>query len=182
MRGEYGRWHHGEQPPADDAADWLAGRLPDEWFEGAPDVTVDREEIVVVGTLPAPEAAADASAESRSATESGRIARFREETREQRIGIAREAEARYGRKVAWGAQAGETRQIFTSAAVPVMTRLRQADRQVLDTLVDAGVARSRADALAWCVKLVGQHAESWLGELREAMTSVDEVRARGPEL
>ena len=49
-----------------------------------------------------------------------------------------------------------------------MTRLRQPQRQVLDTLVDAGVARSRADALAWCVRLVGQHEDDWLGELREA--------------
>ncbi|HEX3811321.1 MAG TPA: hypothetical protein VHX59_00635 [Mycobacteriales bacterium] len=181
-RGEYGRWQQGDLPPAEDAADWIAGRLPDEWFEGAPEVTVDREEIVIVGTLPAPETAPDATAEARAGAEAGRIARFREETRDARIGIAQEAEARYGRKVAWGARIGDTGQLFTSAAVPVMTRLRQPDRRVLDTLVDAGVARSRADALVWCVRLVGEHADSWLDQLREAMTSVDEVRTRGPEL
>ena len=38
---------------------------------------------------------------------------------------------------------------------------------MLDTLVDAGVARSRAEALAWCVKLVGQHTDEWLGQLRD---------------
>ena len=75
---------------------------------------------------------------------------------------------------------GETRELFTTISVPVMTRLRQHERQVLDTLVDAGVARSRSDALAWCVKLVGQHSEDWLAELREAMTHVEEVRTRGP--
>jgi hypothetical protein len=182
FRGEFGGWQRGEQPPADDAADWLGGRLPEGWFTGTPEVTVDREEIVIVGTLPAPEVAADATPEATSAAEDGRIGRFREETRDERIGIAREAEARYRRKVAWGAQIGDTRQLFTVAAVPVMTRLRQPDRRVLDTLVDAGVARSRADALAWCVRLVGQHADTWLDELREAMTSVDEVRTRGPEL
>lgn len=181
FRGEYGRWQR-DVPPADDAADWLAGRLPDEWFTGAPEVTVDREEIIIVGTLPAPETPADASDEARAAAESGRISRFREETRDRRIGIAQEAEARYGRKVAWGAQIGEHRQLFTTIAAPVMTRLRQPDRQVLDTLVDSGVARSRAEALAWCVRLVGEHADSWLTELREAMTSVDEVRSRGPEI
>jgi hypothetical protein len=63
-----------------------------------------------------------------------------------------------------------------------MTRLRQPERQVLDTLVDSGVARSRSEALVWCVRLVGEHADGWLAELREAMTAVDEVRTRGPEL
>lgn len=67
-----------------------------------------------------------------------------------------------------------------SLAAPVMTRLRQPQRLVLDTLVDAGVARSRADALAWCVRLVGQHEGDWLAELREAMTHVADVRSRGP--
>ena len=62
-----------------------------------------------------------------------------------------------------------------------MTRLRQADRQVLDTLVAAGVARSRSDALAWCVRLVGRNADEWLGKLREAMADVERVRAEGPD-
>jgi hypothetical protein len=71
--------------------------------------------------------------------------------------------------------------VFTNLAVPVMTRLRQPERVVLDTLVEAGVARSRADALAWCVRLVGQHTEDWLQELREAMTSVQRLREQGPD-
>jgi hypothetical protein len=62
-----------------------------------------------------------------------------------------------------------------------MTRLRQPERMVLDTLVDAGVARSRADALGWCVRLVQQHADTWLAELRTAMEKVEEVRAQGPD-
>ena len=52
---------------------------------------------------------------------------------------------------------------------------------MLDTLVDAGVARSRSDALAWCVRLVGEHEESWLGQLRAALRRVEEVRAGGPQ-
>ena len=63
-----------------------------------------------------------------------------------------------------------------------MTRLKQPERQVLDTLVDAGVARSRADALAWSVKLVGEHTEEWLAKLRDAMSAVDDLRAEGPDL
>jgi hypothetical protein len=114
------------------------------------------------------------------AASAGRISRFREDTRDERISIAREAEHRYGRKVAWGAACGGSRQLFTTLSAPVMTRLRQPERKVLDTLVDAGVARSRSEALAWCVRLVGEHAEEWLGELREAMSAVDRLRAQGP--
>ena len=175
-RGFRGGWQQADLPPADDAAAWLAGRLPEGWFTGTPDVTVDREEILVVGELPPPEG------ESTPAAAQGRISRFREETRETRMQIADEAEARYGRKVAWGAGIGETRILFSHLAVPVMTRLRQDERRVLDTLVDAGVARSRSDALAWSVRLVGEHADEWLGKLREAMTTVDDLRTEGPKL
>jgi hypothetical protein len=180
--GRPGGWQQADLPPADDAAAWLAGRLPEGWFTGEPTITVDREEITVIGELPAPEVAADADDAARAAAAAGRIGRFREETREQRMQIADEAEARYGRKVAWGAGVGDQRQIFTHLAVPVMTRLRQEDRRVLDTLVDAGVARSRSDALAWCVRLVGEHTDEWLAGLREAMGAVDKLRSQGPEL
>jgi hypothetical protein len=71
--------------------------------------------------------------------------------------------------------------MFTTFSVPVMTRLRQPERLVLDTLVDAGVARSRSDALAWCVRLVGEHEDSWLTDLREALRKVEQVRAEGPQ-
>ena len=173
--------HHeaAEVPAAEGIEGWFAGRLPDGWFEGPAEISTDRDEILVVGRIPAPEAA-DGDDAARAEAESGRVTRFREETREARMKIAREAEHRYGRKVAWGAQAGDTRQVFTALSVPVMTRLRQPERQVLDTLVDAGVARSRSDALAWCVKLVGSNTESWLAELRTAMESVQQVRERGP--
>jgi hypothetical protein len=175
-RGFRGGWQQADLPPADEAPAWLLGRLPDDWFVGEPTVTVDREEIVVVGELSAP----DTSEQDTAAAVAGRIARFREETREARMRIADEAEARYGRKVAWGAQVGDTRVLFTNLAVPVMTRLRQDERRVLDTLVDAGVARSRSDALAWCVKLVGEHTDQWLAKLREAMSEVDKLRGEGP--
>jgi hypothetical protein len=98
------------------------------------------------------------------------------------MAIADAAQERYGRSVAWGAACGDTREVFTNLSVPVMTRLRQPERLVLDTLVDAGVARSRSEALVWAVRLVGQHADDWLTELREAMASVEEVRGRGPQV
>jgi hypothetical protein len=159
---------------------WFAGRLPDEWFTGSAVVVVDREEITVVGTLPEPEPDDSAGAAERAAAAEGRIKRFREQTRERRIEIAREAESRFQRKVAWGATCGDVSEMFTTLSVPVMTRLRQPERRVLDTLVDAGVARSRSDALAWCVRLTGEHADPWLAELRAALRRVEEVRAQGP--
>jgi hypothetical protein len=157
---------------------WLTGRLPDDWFLGPPQVTADRDEVLVVGELAAPVGGADAEP---GAAALGRIARFRAETRDARVRIAREAEHRFGRKVAWGATCNDETQLFTTLSVPVMTRLRQPERRVLDTLVDAGVARSRSDALAWCVRLVGQHTEDWLAQLREAMTEVQRVRDAGPQ-
>ncbi|GJN97279.1 hypothetical protein NJB1907f44_16030 [Mycobacterium marinum] len=181
--GRSGGWQQAQQPDASDAADWFAGRLPEDWFEGAPAVVVDREEITVIGTLGAPE---DSGSEQGKAHSEGRASRFREETRAERMNIADEAQERYARKVSWGvdvvSDAGTERILFTHIAVPVMTRLKQPERQVLDTLVDAGVARSRADALAWSVKLVGEHTEEWLDKLRTAMSAVDDLRAQGPDL
>jgi hypothetical protein len=156
--------------------------LPADWFTGAPSIEVDREEITVIGEVAPPEYPAGADDAVKKAADAGRIGLFREQTREARMRISDEAESRYDRKVAWGATIGDTRHLFTHLAVPVMTRLRQPDRKVLDTLVDAGVARSRSEALAWCVRLVGEHTEEWLSGLRTAMTEVDKLRAEGPQL
>ena len=164
--GPWGRGARHEPPPADDAPAWIRGALPDGWFTGAPEITIDRDEILIVGGLAEPTLDEGASDADRSAAEQGRI--------------AQQLEHRYRRKVAWGVQVGGTRQLFTTYSAPVMTRLRQPERQVLDTLVDAGVARSRSDALAWCVARVGEHTQEWLTQLRDAMGSVEELRRQGP--
>ena len=189
--------------PPEQIRDWLAGRLPDDWFEGAPEILIDREEITVIGHLPSPEtpvAGGGEAAPAKGATAKGtpaegtaepsgaeaetaaigRSRRFREKTRDARIEIAREAEHSFGRKVSWGVVCDNYKVMFTTLSIPVMTRLRQSERRVLDTLVDAGVARSRSDALAWCVRLVGEHEDSWLSDLREALRHVEQVRAEGP--
>ena len=217
--------------PPEEIRGWLTGRLPDDWFEGAPEILIDREEITVIGHLPSPgrpapgggeaapgkgatakgAAAKDATAKDVRAKDAtakgttaegataegataegtaqraeaeaaaiGRSRRFREETRDARIEIAREAEHSFGRKVSWGVVCDNYKVMFTTLSIPVMTRLRQSERQVLDTLVDAGVARSRSDALAWCVRLVGEHEDSWLADLREALRHVEQVRVEGP--
>ena len=163
-----------------DLAGWFAGRLPDDWFSGPPEVTSDREEILVVGVLAEPEYPEGADESARAAAREARIKRFREDTREHRMRIADEAEERTGRKVAWGARCGDDRRVFTALAVPVMTRLRMPERAILDTLVAGGVARSRSDALAWCVRLVGMHQADWIKGLRDAIVKVDEARGKGP--
>lgn len=153
---------------------WFAERLPDEWFTGPPEVSVDREEILVVGTLP------DARGDASPAGPVARIEGWREATREQRMAIASEAQELFRRKVSWGAQSGDERRLFTTLGMPVMTRLRMRERGVLDTLVEAGVARSRSHALAWCVRLVGDNQAEWIDKLKEALVHVESARAEGP--
>ena len=160
---------------------WFTGRLPDGWYAGAPEVSVDDEEILVVGTLPDLALEPNASDEDRKTAEAARITRFREDTRDERIRVAEEAQGTFGRHVSWGASVGGSKQLFTTASVPVMTRLRIDERQVLDTLIDAGVARSRSEALAWCVRLVGENEGSWISDLRSAFEQVERVRAQGPD-
>jgi hypothetical protein len=44
--------------PPEQIRGWFTGRLPDDWFEGAPEILIDREEITVIGHLPSPAAPA----------------------------------------------------------------------------------------------------------------------------
>jgi hypothetical protein len=168
------------KPLSEQVTDWLTERLPASWFEGPAKIAVDNEEILVVGRLPAPERPRGTSEAAAARARLERVKRFREETREQRMRIASEAEHRFARKVSWGAACGDQKVLFTTLSVPVMTRLRLPERAVLDTLIEAGVARSRSDALAWCVRLVGSHQADWIRDLQEALEAVQRVRAAGP--
>jgi hypothetical protein len=159
---------------------WFSGRVPEGWFEGSPTIEIDGDEILIVGTLASPQLAEAAGDDEVRVAEQARISGFREETRGARVRIAEEAQPAFRRTVSWGAQCGDSRVHFTTAGVPAMTRLGMRDRRVLDTLIDAGVAGSRSQALAWCVRLVGQHESEWIDELRGAMAKVEEVRNRGP--
>lgn len=116
---------------------WFTGRLPDDLFEALVEVVVDREEITVIGRIPGPRLTEDVSAAEREAAVQGRIQEFRERTREERVEVAREAEHKFRRKVSWGVECEGERALFTHVAAPVMTRLRQPERQVLDTLIAA---------------------------------------------
>ena len=165
---------------AEDIPGWFAGKIPAGWFAGPPEILSDDDEILVIGPLPDVELAAGTAEDARAAARTARIARFREETRDERVRIARDAERQFRRKVAWGAKCGDQTKVFTALSVAAMTRLRMPERAILDTLVAGGVARSRSDALAWCVRLVGMHQADWIKGLRDAIVKVDEARSKGP--
>ena len=166
-----------EPPPLDSttATTFFRDRIPAEWFSAEVEVTFDDVEILVVGTLDPP------SDEATDAECRQLISDHREATREARIEIAAEAESTFLRKVSWGARCGELGLLFTHLSVPAMTRLRLPQRLVLDTLVDGGVARSRSDALAWCVRMVERNLDEWLEEMQEALRNVEDVRKKGPQ-
>jgi hypothetical protein len=137
--------------------------------------------VLLVGPVAEPELPEGTTEGVRAAACAAAVHRFREATRDDRTKVALEAEHLFGRKVSWGATCGPVEVLFTSLSVPVMTRLRLNEREVLDVLVDASIARSRSEALAWCVRLVGQHEAEWLAELQGALTHVEKVRAAGPK-
>jgi hypothetical protein len=161
---------------------WFAERIPEDWYLAGFEVAVDREEILVEGEIDVPDIPKRAAPSVRASACKARLDRFRDETRAPRASMSRDGEALFGRKISWGATCGEEHKLFTQLSVPVMTRLRMNERAVLDTLVDASVARSRSDALAWCVRLVGANQARWIDELRDALVHVERVRADGPPL
>ena len=149
--------------------EWFAARLPSHWNARGIEAVADQDEILALIDLGDGER-----------TESD-VKLFRESTRDDRMRLAEAAELAFGRKVSWGAKCGGRAVLFTTASVPVMTRLRLPERRVLDTLIDAGVARTRSEALSWCVRLVGENEKRWIAELRGAFEAVESVRQQGPE-
>ncbi len=147
-------------------------------FSEPPVVRVDRDEILVTGALPLPKLG---KGDDAAIAAHARIEAFREDTREGRIAIAERAEQKFVRKVSWAVTCGDEHVAFTTASVPVMTRLNIDERATLDTLIDAGVARSRSEALAWCVQLVADNESEWIDKLRGAMEELTELREQGPE-
>ena len=160
-------------PAESDVRAWFTARIPEGWFKVPPEVEIDGDEILITGQLPE-------KATNDLAAREAQIARFREESREQRMRIAEEGQRKFRRKISWGAAVGDVKQTFTTLSMPVMTRLRQPERQVLDTLIAAGVARSRSEALNWCVRLVAEKQAEWLKDLKSALEAVEKARAKGP--
>jgi hypothetical protein len=155
---------------------WLQTRLPAHLVTTPPDVTIYDDEVVIVLQL-----TLDAPAEppeQQQQREQQLIERAREETRPLRIRLARELQALFKCAIAWGMRAGATELLFTTRSVPVMTRLGRVEREVLDTLVAAGVAETRSAALAYTVRAFASEHGEWLNEVRAAIVEVERVRAR----
>jgi hypothetical protein len=171
----------GDTMGMDEVRGWFNGRIPDDWFSGPVAISGDRDEILVIGDLAEAKADAKATDAEKDAARGSRVDDFREQTRPTRMRIADEAERRFDRKVSWGVKIGDETHTFTTASLPIMTRLRMRERATLDTLVDAGVARSRSEALAWCVRLVGDNEGPWIEQLRGALGAVEQVRSEGPK-
>ncbi len=169
-----------DDPAVGHVTEWFGTHLPAGLFTGPPEVALDPDEILVVGPIAVPEVPAGADEATRDGLKAAAVRSFREDTRGQRMEVAQEAERLFQRRVSWGVICGDRRELFTTVNAPVMTRLRLAERKVLDTLVASGVARSRSDALGWCVRLVGKHEADWLTDLRDALVGVQRVRAEGP--
>lgn len=174
-----GRGRQAEPTPVtqEQLSAWFAGNLPDDWFTEPATIVFDRDEIIVTGQVPMPKV--DDGIDTALASQE-RMNSFRDTTRESRIAIAARAEATFERKVSWSVTCGDQAMDYTIASVPVMTRLHMEERQLLDTLIDAGVARSRSEALAWAVRLVGENEAEWIGKLRDAMSAVEDLRSQGP--
>jgi hypothetical protein len=154
---------------AEEIQTFIARRLPDELKAAPPEVRLYTDEIVIILTMAAPAPAAEAQAI---------ISRVREESRSLRMQIARDLEQRTGLPIAWGLRCGEVEVLFTTRTVPVMTRLGRTERDVLDTLVAAGVADTRSSALAYTVRAFAQEHAEWLAEVRTAIAEVEKVRER----
>ncbi len=158
------------EPASTTIATWVRSHLPADLYAGEVAVEVDRDEVVVIGDVPEADGREPAAA----------IAAFRERTRAARVEVAATAEDLFGRKVSWGARSGTLERMFTQLGVPVMSRLRFGERELLDTLVEGGVVRSRSEAVGWCVALVRSREQQWLGELRDSLAAVRAARAQMP--
>jgi hypothetical protein len=145
-------------------AAWFSARLPSDWLSGPAEIEVDREEALVV--LPLAEAVDPDD--------------FREDTRSRRIQLAQQAEETFGLKVSWGTSKGGRRRLFTTVRTAVGVPLGMRERQILDSLVAAGVAADRSEAVAWCIRLVGHHESDWLRDLRDAVAAAPAGRRDRP--
>ena len=157
---------------------WIQDRLPAQLLAGAPEISFYDDEVVVLLPIAADSPDGPLTDDQRREVALRLIGRRREETRSLRMQLARDVQEIAGRPVAWGMRVGDTTALFTTRSAPVMTRLGRAERDVLDTLVAAGVADTRSSALAYTVRAFAAEHADWLAEVRAAIEQVDQVRAR----
>jgi hypothetical protein len=156
---------------------WLTEQLPPDLRAAPPQVAIYDDEIVLV-LCPQPPALPGDDEDARRIAERMLIARLREESRPLRMRLADALQTRYSRPVSWGMRLGDSEALFTARTAPVMTRLDRREREVLDTLVAAGVAETRSAALAYCVRVFASEHGDWLAELRGVIAQVQEAREK----
>ena len=160
---------------------WFAGRLPDEWTAaGEPELTVDREEVTVVITIAEPELADDADGPTRAEAVAGASAGSARTPRATHRDRPR-GRAPVRTKGCVGRAGRRPDRAVHSSRRPGHDPVASARTTCARHPRRAGVARSRADALAWCVRLVGQHTDDWLAKSRAAIADVERLHAEGPD-
>ncbi len=139
-----------ETQKLDEVKGWFAGRLPDDWFAGAPSVSADDQQITVLGNLAGADVPEGSAAELRAGAEAGRIARFREHTRGYRIAVAQEAEHRFGLPVTWAAKCGGTELTFTPGGSGRRSRHSENRDEAKQVMIGRWVrGRRSADGRNW---------------------------------
>ena len=161
---------------------WFDSHIDADWSAEGVRISTDDDEILAVVKLGTDDADLPEASDDKEIAIKRIARRFSKSTRQSRMAVADSAQELFERKVSWGVQAGEDTYLFTHVTAPAMTRLRMGERRVLDTLVNSGVATSRSEALAWCVKFVKDNETEWLENLRDAYKSVEQVRNEGPTL
>jgi len=163
-----------------DIQSWFDSHVDDEWGSSSVKVRVDDDEILAVVTFASDSDDQPEDPNDKEIAIKRSVRQFRQSSRQSRMSVADAAQELFERKVSWGVKAGDDTYLFTHVTAPAMTRLRMGEREVLDTLVNSGVATSRSEALSWCVKFVRDNESDWLKSLRDAFKSVEEVRNAGP--
>ena len=155
-------------------SEMLTNWLPATVLAESPEIIEDDDELLIVLNLGT--AGVTGEADARKQSEQEQIDRRRDETKSTRIRIGNRLGRATGKAVSWGMKVGDTRQLFTDNTSPVMTRLSRPERQVLDTLIAAGVANTRSAALGYIVRVFGEEHQDWLNEVQNAMSHVASLR------
>jgi hypothetical protein len=71
---------------------------------------------------------------------------------------------------------GQSRPFAPGELTPVMARLGPADLETLDTLITAGIAPNRAEAVRWALARIRERPA--YGQLRERAQAIEELKAQ----
>jgi hypothetical protein len=81
-----------------------------------------------------------------------------------------------GIKLKWGGRSAEARALSGGDLTPVMARLGPADLETLDTLITAGIAGNRADAVRWALARIRERPA--YEQLRAKSREIEDLKAQ----